>query len=62
MGGGDAQTCELVFVVGPAVDGGSGLLVEEADLGFKVGDAGLGFEEGRGRFENDAAGGAGVLL
>lgn len=62
MGCGDPQACELVFVVGPAVDGGGSLLVEEADLSFEVGDAGLGFEKGGGRFEDDAAGGAGMLL
>ena len=33
-----AQLGELVFVVGPAVDGGRGLLVEKADLRFEVGD------------------------
>ena len=49
-----AQLGELVFVVGPAVDGGCGFLVEQADLGLEVGDLalgagerGLGFVEGR---------------
>lgn len=31
------QLGEFVFVVGPAVDGGRGLLVEQAHLGFEVG-------------------------
>jgi len=33
------QTRELIFVVGPAVDGGGSFLVQLQDLGFKVGYA-----------------------
>jgi hypothetical protein len=41
-----AQFGEFVFVVGPAVDGGRGLLVEQAHLGFEVGDLLLRCEQG----------------
>lgn len=41
-----AEFGELVFVVGPAVDGGGGFLIEEADLGFEVGNLSLRVEQG----------------
>lgn len=41
-----AEFGEFIFVVGPAVDGVGGFLVEEEDLGLQVGDLSLGFEQG----------------
>ncbi len=53
-GGRGAQLGELLLVVGPTVDGGRGLLVEEADLGLKFRDLLMRVEEGRlgGIFES----------
>lgn len=43
-----AQFVQLVLVVGPAVDGGGGFGVEEANLGLEVADLDLGVAEGAG--------------
>lgn len=44
--GGGAQPGQLVFVVGPAVDGGGGLLVQQPDLRLQLGNLFLSGEQG----------------